>query len=518
MPAAMSALVASAVALTLWVAPATAQSIQNRVRKLIHDEHLGQTTFSVLIVRSRDGAELASLNADDRMIPASNMKLVTTAAALSILQSDFRFNTELRLLQTDQEEAPATPGGAEDAQETASPEKLTTLVIKGDGDPSLGDPTLLRRHDLDVEKLMDKWVGAVRDAGVTRIDRLAADDRVFDRKFIHETWPTDQLRYRYCAQVAGLNFHANVVEVWPIPADVIGATPRVELRPHVSLIETSNRAQTARSDTFWVDREIGSNTLIFWGKVKNRRRHPVQVTIHDPPMFLAWHFAEALRDAGISVDRIDRIGDEEIIDDGQVLFRLHTTLYEIVRRCNSASQNLYAEALIKRLGHRYTGASGSWDNGAAAIRNFLRRRLGTSAAVIGIADGSGLSRDNRITARILVRLLRQMLDETDLGLDYRESLAISGTRGTLRKRFRPALKGRVFAKSGFINGVCALSGYVMVPGPDADDGDEAVAFSLLFNNIGKKIPIANVKRLQEKIIDLVDEASRTAAGVARKQT
>ena len=485
---------------------APAESIQGQVRQLIQEANLGETIYAVRIVDLSAAASLAQINVDRPMIPASNMKLLTSAAALDLLQRDFKFQTQLRFIgpQHWRRQAPQLNRDVQRPIDTA-------LLIKGDGDPVLGDPGLLKQHQIEVEDLLQKWVDAVKAAGVERIDRLLVDDRVFDQEWVHGTWPTDQLQYHYCAPVAGINFHANLLHVLPYPTQ-IGERPRVQLRPAAPFVETSNRAVTEHSDTFWVERAFGSNHFTFWGKIA-KRHPPVRVTIYDPPMFCADLLKNRLERAGVRVGPVERVGAADSIPDGDLLYTVQTTLFEVIRRCNSHSQNLCAEALLKRLGAHFTGTPGGWKNGAEAVRYFLQNRLHTNAAKVVIADGSGLSRDNRVTARILVQMLRRMYEDPRIGLDFRQSLSVSGVRGTLKKRFGAGLKNRVAGKTGFIDGVCALSGYVFRPSTsnDSSHSERAVAFSLLFNNVKHPVRIRDIKNVQDRIISLIDQSGRRVA-------
>jgi len=122
---------------------------------------------------------------------------------------------------------------------------------------------------------------------VRRFGRLVVDDRVFAaQQWVHPSWPEDQLVRWYCAQVAGLNFYLNCVDVLPEPTRP-GAAARVRTYPPGPFYETLNRARTGDRDFFVLDRRLGTNELIFRGTVKHRRSAPFQVTVHDPPMFFA---------------------------------------------------------------------------------------------------------------------------------------------------------------------------------------------------------------------------------------
>ena len=487
---------------------AMGRTIQGQVTDLLRSNDLGQSRIAVHILDLDDGSELASINADTLMMPASNMKLITTAAALEILGKDFKFRTRLRLIEPDDwsdSDAPEGPNGG------------TALVLKGDGDPALGDPVLLERHQLSTDDLIREWVDVILGTKVKQIRELIVEDRIFDRQFVHLSWPTDQLHRHYCAQVAGINFHRNILLVYPEPT-TIGSTPRIVLDPYAPFIQTRNLALTDTRENFQIGRQPNSNLMTFRGTVAaNRPATAWQITVHDPAILLANLLKHRLAKVGVAIEQVRRVADGELLPPGQLLYETQTTLYEVVKRANSDSQNLFAEALIKRMGHTYTGAPGSWDNGAAAVRQFLQRRLGTTAAVVTIADGSGLSRDNRITTRIMVRILKNLYKDEQLGSDYILSLAIGGERGTLKKRFKNHLKGKVYAKSGYIKGVSALSGYLLIPPNRQNHINEhrVVAFSLLFNEVQQPVAISQVKHVQDQIVALINESYHPLAAARR---
>ena len=466
-------------------------AIEQRIESQLRSADLGDTQVSVFVYDLDAEAVIAQIDADRRMIPASNMKLVTTAAALIHLGPDFVFRTELRML----------PGGE---ARGGSP----TLVIHGDGDPAFGDPVILEQHGLSVEDLLELWSDAVANTGVRRFDRLIVEDRVFDRTFTHPSWPHNQLIYRWCAPVAGLNFYQNVLDVLPQPTRH-GRAPVVSMFPPEAtrFLKTSNRASTGRTDSFWINRR-GPDSLSFHGTVKNRRRTPVQVTLADPPLFLGRVLAERWKDRGIVIGEVDRPEEDARLPRGRVLHRMRTTLPLVLERTNQDSQNMFAEALLKRMGREITGRPGSFDNGAAAVRIAMQKLLGPRVSVLKVADGSGMSRDNRVTARFLVELLAAMdkHPDEDVAQTFLSSLAVGGENGTLKRRFRefdPRVD--VLGKSGYLRGVSALSGYLVRPGEG--QAKRRVAFAMLFNGFEPPVSNTRLKRLQEQFLTVIEEAT-----------
>lgn len=488
--------------------------LEGRVREVLLAADLRETQVAVLAVDLTSGEELAAIDADEPMIPASNMKLITSAAAVHILGLDYTFRTQLRLIHPRQSAPPpgAVPGDS--GQDTHA-----TLVVVGDGDPGFCDPVLLDEHEWDVEQLLGVWTRAIREAGVQRVGRLIVDDRVFDRQLVHPDWPKDQLHKWYCAQVAGLNFYDNCLDVYPEPTK-LGYSPRMTVLPAVPFLNPASRATTGNSDSFWISREPRTNKLTLWGTVKHQRATPVQVTVHDPPMLFAKILADRLGQIGIEVDQISRPQWEDRLPEGQTLHVVQTTLPVVLRRCNKDSQNLFAEALFKRIGRKFTGSAGSWENGAAAVRFFLQDQLGAHGAAVTIKDGSGLSKENRVTARVLVELLKKTYQHPDVWPVMRDSLSVGGEDGTLRRRFKRGGRGRVYAKSGYVKGVSALSGYLVVPPPSQDGGEphepsRVIVFSCLFNGIKPPVYVHKVKKVQEDLIRIFERVASSQSAKAK---
>ena len=368
----------------------------------------------------------------------------------------------------------------------------------------------MREHDMDIDQLIQMWVEAVSGAGVRKIQQIIVDDRVFDRQMIHPSWPNDQLNMWYCAQVSGLNMNRNCLDVYVEPT-FRGQSPRVTISPSVDFLKPSNRSVTGHSDTFWISRKLNTNELTYWGKIRNHRSIPYQVTIHDPATFFAKLLANRLRQSGIEIDSIRKPDMDDLIPSGEALHAVQTTLPVVLARCNKDSQGLYAEALLKRTGRQFTGSQGSWSSGAAAVRAFLNDQVGPRSATVIIADGSGLSRHNRLPPRVMIDLLSNMHQHKELGPVWRESLSISGVDGTLRNRFGRRLVGRVYGKSGYIDGVSCLSGYLVLPGPPTaggrvafdGSGERTIAFCMMFNEI--RPPVHKIKKLQERLVDLIHD-------------
>jgi D-alanyl-D-alanine carboxypeptidase/D-alanyl-D-alanine-endopeptidase (penicillin-binding protein 4) len=224
-------------------------------------------------------------------------------------------------------------------------------------------------------------------------------------------------------------------------------------------------------------------------------------------MYAATVFSEALTGAGIKMTgavKRDRTIRHQLVAPGaaakwQVLGIHETPISPVLARCNKDSMNLYAESLCKRLGSEVAQTSGSWENGTGAVGAFLKK-AGVPAAEFKLDDGSGLSRDNLISPHALTKVLIYDFYSKNHEIFF-NSLAVAGVDGTLDDRFRERdvrdLRRRVYGKSGFIEGVSTLCGYLK-----AKD-DQWYVFSIMVNGI-PHFSNPQVKVIQEKVLKAVD--------------
>lgn len=456
-----------------------AGDLQEELRHLLNARKLGAARVGVLLMDSSTNAVLAELNPDEPFVPASNMKLLTSGAAMFVLGPEFAFKTELLLVGD-------------------------RLVVKGDADPGLADPALLATMEpkISADDVLRTLAIAAAKAAQQPPKELVIDGRVLDRELIHPQWNKDDLLRDYSAQVCGLNFHANVLSVYPRP-NPSGGPPLYETQPRAEWLRIdTSRARTAPAGKggVWVHRDTGANNFSMRGEVKVAAREPVNVTVHDPAEYFGRLFASALTEQGVGPLPV-RFAEAHEQFEGRPIAVITTPIADVIRRCNTDSENLYAEALIKRIGHAVTGEPGSWSNGASVVRMMISQELGPQAAASTvISDGSGLSRANAVTPRTLARWLDRIADKP-WGGEFIESLARPGV-GTLEKRFQGTrLEHEVRAKSGYINGVRSLSGYVS----DSASGRRLV-FTILVNDLSLTTsePHAEAKELMEDIVRLLD--------------
>ena len=468
-----AALVLAAVPVLVAAHPSgKATSLRRRLDAVLTDPALAGARIGCRVIEVESGRVLYSYHAADPLIPASNMKLATTAAALELLGRDFRFVTRLGLVGKD-------------------------LVVVGAGDPNVSG----RFHDGRITAVFEDWADRLRSRGITRIEGdLVGDDTLFDRQYRHPTWPASEFSSWYCAPVGALALNDSCVDVWVRPGGAPGRPALVSMEPpgpHHTLVNRAVTAAAGERPAITARRRPGSAIVEVEGRIPLGAR-PIRryVAAHDPGRFFLEALKEVLRRKGIAVRGRCRLASAPVeAASMQVLATYTSSLERTVKVTNTRSQNLYAEMLFKLLGARLRGRPGTFGKGAAVVAEFLRR-AGVGEADYVIADGSGLSRRNRLSAMHVTRLLRWMA-RRPAGETYRRSLATAGTDGGLRRRMTAApYRGRVHAKTGTLTGVSALSGYV-----ETLDG-RLLAFSILFNDM-RHCTAARAREIQDRVCRLL---------------
>ncbi|HEY8665663.1 MAG TPA: D-alanyl-D-alanine carboxypeptidase/D-alanyl-D-alanine-endopeptidase [Tepidisphaeraceae bacterium] len=462
------------------LAPAVARAdLAGDVDEILRDKLLHRAELSIEIAHLGARGETTILyqhNSDVPRAPASNLKLVTTSAALEALGPDFKFRTYLLLRDDD-------------------------LILIGDGDPTMGDAELLKKVGWDVDTVFKSWAEQLKKRGISAVRNVIVDDSVFDEEFKHPSWDVKQEHKRYVAQVGGVNLNANCLDFY-VKLTTPGSLVAFTTSPATHYATIENSCLTGNKNAIWLSRQPGTNTIVLRGEADASNQVPASVTIQDPPMFAATVLAETVGAAGVKIsgkvarDRTLRAAFSKAGEDEKrhwTVIGIHETpIASVLARANKDSMNLYAECLCKRLGFETSQKPGSWENGTAAVGAFLKR-IGVVESQFKLIDGCGLSRENEVSAAAVVKVLEH---------DYRgknsqaffASLAIAGVDGTLEDRFPGSdLRGRVFAKSGYINNVSCLSGFVK-----AKD-EQWYVFSILINNVP-----GGAKPLQEAIVKAID--------------
>lgn len=415
-------------------------------------------------------------------IPASNQKLITTAAALSRLGPDYRYKTELY-----------TDGKIENGILQGN------LYIKGSGDPTLSG----RFHNGNRTKDLENWADSLSEVGIATIQGdIIADPNIFDSQHIGPGWAYDDLSYWYAAEISGLSFNDNCIDINISPGDSIGAPALLDYRPKTGYITLENNIITVPKDSithYDYYRYPGTNRIRLYGKIsQNKSEIKDYVTIHKPALFTATVFSDVLAGADITLNGVVReTSYQDTIPEYRKMTELvvynSPPLSEIISVINKRSQNFYADQLFKTLGFDVTG-HGSFAAGQRAVRGFLAG-IGVQTGQMSVADGSGLSRRNLISPSQIGAVLRYMY-YSKYSDYYVDSLPVGGINGTLNHRFRGSVAiGRVNAKTGSMSFVRSLSGYVRTK------DNRALIFSILVNNYTTNRSV--IDEFQDAMISLI---------------
>jgi D-alanyl-D-alanine carboxypeptidase/D-alanyl-D-alanine-endopeptidase (penicillin-binding protein 4) len=494
---ARNALVSAACTLVL-AGCAMAQDLSRELSVILNKARLGSAEVAVSVRDVESGRELAVSNGDRKMTPASNLKLLTSGAAVAVLGGDYEFRTEIR-------------------------RHGNRLIVKGAGDPAFADPVLLEQMRVSLDTFVGRLVESITKVGMTRLDEIVVDDRVFDRDYVHPDWPREQLDKSYCAEISGLNFHANVLRIFASPASRDQELANITTEPSGAGIEINRRAKTVRgagrSTAIGAVREPNENSFTINGTVSAALEVPAETTLHEPSLVFARMLAQKLAEAGVrpaagdalatshAISRADAApcrlvgADEDLGAPDAVLAVVRTPLSVVLERCNRDSENFYAESLCKLIGNVATGQPGTWTSGTGVVRVQLRDRLGPEAAsTVFLSDGSGMSRANKITASLMTGWLAALARDSAVANTFITSIPEAKVAGTMRRRFRDkTLTNEVRGKSGYINGVRTLSGYVTDP-----DSGRRVAYSVLVNDIPGNVTRAAVESVHEDVVLMAD--------------
>ena len=437
-------------------------------------------------------------NARSLVMPASNMKIVTMAAAAELLGWDHRFETTL-----------AIEGDVRDG------------VLHGDVHViGGGDPSISPSRSGQVEAF-DAWIDALRDAGINRIaGRIIGNDDIFDDQSFGEGWAWDNLPYGYAAQVSGLQFSENiaVLRVTPGAAEGDPATITAEPQGHGLVIEAAVTTGPAASRP-WIAlaRAPGSTTLKVTGNVPAGAAPMLRTAaVLNPTQFFVEAFRLALVDAGIAVDGeavdSDAIDLDTTASAERRVVAVHRSapLSELAAYFMKASQNLYGETFLKAIGRATSRRQGSIASGRAAISKLLAS-WGIEPGTYVIADGSGLSRYNELSAALVTTVLRKMIEDERHRGWFMAALPVAGYDGTLDERMTDTeLQRAVQAKTGTISNARALSGVLTAP------SGERFLFSIIANNFVR--PSAEVDAVAEAALRRVLREARPAEPDAPRPT
>lgn len=432
--------------------------------------------WGVQVTNLATGTVLYKRHADRSFVPASNVKLLTTAAALDRLGPDYRYETTLYA------DGPVKNGTLKG-----------NLIIQGSGDPTFGGYHQRR----DPTRPLRQWADSLQRVGIQRIegDIVGIDDPFSDDP-MGPSWNWDWVPYSFAAEPNGLVFNSNTIDV-EVDGRQPGESARVNWGPvQTDFVQVQNKTQTVPPSSPTdgsLERPLGTNRIQVGTEIYPDETDTIAVSITDPTRYVAHVLRDVLVEQGVSVQGEPKDADELSLNpdvDAEKIRPLATyrspPLREIVRTINHESHNLYAEQLLRTMAVVNMPdttdedlTDGSAALGVLAVRSSLAK-TGTDTSQVFLQGGSGLSRKNLSSPRTFAELLEHIWTEADTTTRsaFTKSLPIGGKEGTLEYRFDDAApaRGRVRAKTGTLTGVSALSGYVETK------GGVPLAFSILCNH------------------------------------
>lgn len=456
-------------------AACTAQ-LGQQIDRVISRPELRRSRWGILI-QTLDATEPQTLYAHDPdhyFTPASNVKLLTTAAALEQLGAQFRFRTSVYHISTD-------ANGA-------------VLQVVGSGDPSFTDEQL------------QNLAKQIRHQGITRISQLIGVDQFFRSSAVNPSWEWEDVQSGYGASVNRLILNQNLIGLTLIPQTQGHSLQVVWDNPTEGQDwQIVNRSRTVTVDDpefLSVGRDLAQPILYIDGQLRvGSASEPVAISIPQPGQNFLNHFQQALVAQQIQVDRTTLSVDSEPTQPlGTEIAAVESMpLANLLTETNQESNNLYAEAILRSMGSTEASANQSSLASGIQVLESALTQLGVDPQSYQLIDGSGLSRQNLVSPRAIVQTLQQMAQSPNTAT-YRASLSVAGISGTLRNRFRDTpIQGHFQGKTGALSNTAALSGY-FIPA-----NDPPIVLSILVNQFDR--PLGQTQQTIDEIVSLLNDQS-----------
>jgi len=455
---------------------AAANRFSARVDVALSNSAASKGEWGLLIADAATGETLYALNEDKYFVPASNMKLFTTALALSKLGVDYKFQTTLETRGTISEDG--TLSG--------------DLFLVGRGDPNLSNRkfpfNLKEEFDGPPEKVLAELADKLVAKGVKQIKGdVVGDDSYFPREPYPDGWEIGDMVWEYGAAISAIVLDDNTATLTLTPGILAGDAVKAEIAPATPDFYVENDVVTSAAEVksdITLTREPGAQLVVVRGTLPaNSAPRKLTLGIHEPALHAAAVLQKVLTDRGVKITgnpRAVHIPETPTDTTPRAILAEHISipLGDSVKLVNKISQNLHTEMLLRTAARQ----SGIWDK----PEDLMKFPVDFYAAA-GIApddviqtDGSGLSRHDLVTPRALVALLKYAQTQPWFSAYY-ASLPVAGVDGTLEDRMRDTIAaGRIHAKTGSVEHVRTRSGFAETP------GGRTLIFSFLSNNQGGK--------------------------------
>lgn len=435
--------------------------LDKTVNELLKDPYFKHASLSVSVYNINKNTFVYTMDGQRGLLPASMAKIFTTAAGFDKLGSNFRFKTTI-----------GYTGNVDDNGVLHG-----NIYIVGGGDPLLGS---YRYKQTRPDTLFRAWRQALIQHGITEIDgKVCYDVSIFDKQTIHDSWHWGDIGNYYGTGISGLNFHENMYFAYFNASKKLGHPATIDhIEPKNLNINNQNEVVTGPENS-------GDNVIIY-GDPDNVMRHyrgtvpmgmknfAVRGAMPNPGKSCAELFVNYLRNTGFKVPKQVK----EVItpnDSLKIILDYYSNSYYVIAQyINLTSNNMYAESIFKYLGYKSYG-KGSFDNGSRVIYDFFREH-NLEHSGIKVLDGSGLSRQDRVTTDFVCRFLTE-ISKMDYYSDFLRAMATAGKNGTV-KNLLPNLPTNISmkVKSGTMEGIKAYAGYVTTA------KGEKLCFSVICNN------------------------------------
>ena len=434
-------------------------AIATSLDSIFSDTLLAHAHWGVLVRSLATGETLYARNPERMFVPASNLKLVTAAAALEALGPDYRYRTRV-----------ASGGPVSDG------------VLQGDlWVIGSGDPSISARFFDDPRAVFRAWADSLRAHGVRRIaGGVVGVDDVFDNQALGRGWAWDDADAAYSAEVSGLQLNEGVIGIEVRPGATPGSPAVITLDPPTAYVPVASAAVTGERGAAGITatRAAQGPGLVLTGAVRGDTVEAEEIAVRNNTAYFATVLLETLEAAGIDVgeDAWDADDTDRPRPATEHTLFVHASppLAEILVGFMKPSQNQIGEGLLKTLGAELRG-EGSANRGVAVVDS-LSGLWGLPRRQLAMADGSGLSRYNLVSPAYLIALLERESRSPHAAI-YTAALPVAGRDGTLANRMRGTpLEGNVRAKTGTLSGVRSLSGYLTTA------AGEPLVFSMLVNH------------------------------------
>lgn len=444
------------------------QSIKNDLQNFVNDKTIVNSPLSICVKNLETGETILDENDELSIIPASTLKLITSATALEVFGKDFRFETKL-----------GYRGILKDSTLKGD------IIIFGGGDPTLGSSYFF---GTDKNSFLIEWSQEIKSLGIKSVDgNIIADPFIYADQDVPQTWIWEDLGNYFGAAAQGIALYDNTFQlVFKTDSYNGGKTEILYEEPFIPNLKLQNqvRASNDNRDRAYVFGSPFDSFRIIKGTLpKGKEEFRIKASIPDPSVLLAFELKETLKNNGVQIaggfKKANNYDAREYNADSIFFIWQSPPLDEIVKQLNNESINLIAEHLCKHIGLKLRN-EGSTNAGIKAIKNFWKEK-GINTDFIYLADGSGLSRANAISAKTLVDVLTYMNNESENKECYKNSIPVTGLQGTQKYYFQQSfLKSKARAKSGSMTRVRSFAGYMTT------QNGTPIAFAIIVNNFSCK--------------------------------